>query len=153
MSQLSVAVRTDLIAEIILRSGGRNDPVGMIENIIESFLERTLGDPDVWSDEHAEEVANNQQDDTVIRYGNFGKGYQWQNVFLPNSTALKFEYKSKEHFAEVRHQQIYYDGAPCSPSQFVRRVANNTSRNAWNDIWIKRPSDKDWIFANQLREG
>jgi hypothetical protein len=106
-----------------------------------------------WSEEHANAVAEEQADDGLQKYGPVTKGYHWQNVYLPNGTQLKIHYKSRDHFAEIRHQQLYYEGTPSSPSQFVSRVANNTSRNAWRDIWIKRPEDKDWVFADQLRVG
>lgn len=153
MSEIAIPIRTDLVAQMILRSEGRKDPVGMIADIIENYLERTLGDPDIWSEKHAKEIAEEKQDDTVVKFGNPNKGYQWQNVFLPNATKLKIVYKSKEYFSDVRHQQIYYEGTPCSPSQFARRVANNTNRNAWNDIWLKRPNDEGWVFADRLRVG
>jgi hypothetical protein len=153
MSTLAVPVRADLIAEIVLRSKGKADIASMIEHSVESFLDRTRGDPDIWSDEHAEAVASENTDDTPIRLGHPSKGYRWQGVFLPNGTILKINYKGEEKTAEVRHQQIYYEGSPCSPSQFASRVANNTSRNAWRDIWVKRPSDREWIFADTLRTG
>lgn len=151
MSVLSVSVRSDLIAEIILRSRGKANVASMIEHSIETFLDRTRGDPDIWSEEHAESVADEEVDDTLVKYGHPAKGYHWQNVFLPNGSQLKISYKGGEKLAEVRHQQIYYDGTPCSPSQFASRVANNTSRNAWRDIWVKRPTDRDWIFGDTLR--
>ena len=153
MPSLSVPLRSDLVSEIILRSRGRADVAVIVENVIESFLDRTRGDPDIWSDEHAIEVANERTDDTLVRLGHPSKGYHWQNVFLPNGSTLKVTYKGKDQFAEVRHQQVYYEDKPCSPSQFVRRVANNTSRNAWHDIWVKRPSDRDWVFSDLIRMG
>ncbi|ORE97724.1 hypothetical protein [Aurantimonas sp. 22II-16-19i] len=151
MPAMSVSVRGDLIAEMVLRSNGRVDVGGMIENLIESFLDRTRGDPDIWSKEHAEAVADEGADETVVKYGHPAKGYHWQSVFLPNGTQLKISYKGGEKLAEVRHQQLYLDEQPCSPSQFASRVANNTSRNAWRDIWIKRPTDREWLFADTLR--
>ncbi len=153
MSSLSVSLRADLVSEIILRSKGRADVAVIVENVVESFLDRTRGDPDIWSEEHAAAVADEDIDDTLIRLGPPSKGYHWQNVFLPNGTALKVTYKGRDQFAEVRHQQVYYEDKPCSPSQYVRRVANNTSRNAWHDIWVKRPADRDWVFSDLLRSG
>ena len=151
MSAIAISVRPDLVTEIILRSRGKVNLTSLIENIVESFLERTRGDPDIWSPEHAQEIAEEEGDETLVEFGAPSKGYQWQGVLLPNGTALKTTYKNKDHFAEVRHQQLFYEGSPCSPSQFASRAANNTSRNAWRDIWIKRPTDKDWIFADAAR--
>lgn len=151
MTEISVQINSEYIKEIVLRSQGRADIAAMINHSIESFLDRTRGDPDIWSIEHANAIANEDIDDTLLKYGSPSKGYYWLNVHLPNSTSLKISYKGRDHFAEVRHQQIYYDNKPCSPSQYASRVADNTSRNAWRDIWIKRPSDHDWQFANNLR--
>lgn len=151
MSTLSVAIREDLIAEFILRSRGRIDVSFVFEEILESYLERTRGDPDIWSVEHAEEVEDDVVDEQLDFYGNPLKGYRWQSLFLPNGTKLKMKYRGEEKIAEVRHQQIYYNEKPCSPSQFASQVANNTSRDAWRDIWILRPNDKDWVFSGAER--
>ena len=48
----------------------------------------------------------------------FGTIFPRIHGFLPNGTILKINYKGEEKTAEVRHQQIYYEGSPCSPSQF-----------------------------------
>ena len=151
MSDICIPIRSDLVAEFILRSGGRYDVPGMIENIVEDFLDRTKGDPLIWSEAHANSVAEEAADDSLVKFGNPGKGYQWQGLLLENGSQLKMPYGGQDHFAEVRHQQIYYEGSPCSPSQFASRVANNTSRNAWRDIWIKGPSDREFRPADDLR--
>lgn len=151
MSNLAVLVRADLVSEIIIRSQGKADVGSMIEHAIETFLDRTRGDSSIWSEEHAQTVASEEEDDILTKVGHPSKGYRWHSLMLPNGTALKISYKGQEKVAEVRHQQIYYQGTPCSPSQFASRVANNTSRNAWRDIWIKRPSDRNWVFADTLR--
>jgi hypothetical protein len=148
---LAISIRKDLIIEIILRSGGRVDPAKLVEDVLESFLDRTRGDAEVWSQGHAEEVAREEGDTSLAKFGVPTKGYYWAGVFCPNGTQFKMSYKAKDYFAEVRHQQLFYNDNPCSPSQFARLVANNTSRNAWNDVWIKRPTDAGWVFANSLR--
>ncbi|MBB3460984.1 hypothetical protein [Rhizobium sp. BK377] len=150
MSDISIAIPQHLISEIVIRSNGRADIAGLISNIVGDYLDRTLGDAVVWSDSHANEVAESLQRDEE-HFGDPTKGYYWHRVFLPNGTMLKAHYKGKESTAEVRHQQIYFDGKPCSPSQFASMAANNTSRNAWRDLWIRRPGDK-WHLANSLRD-
>jgi len=60
-------------------------------------------------------------------------------------------YRQRDHLADIRHEQLCYKGKHYSPSQFACHLADNTSRNAWRDIWIKRPNDKDWILADSLR--
>jgi hypothetical protein len=151
MQSVATPMSGSIYAEIILRSQGRIDPVGLIENIVTDFLERTRGDAIIWGDEHANAVAREQADGGLLKYGPASRGYHWQNVFLPNGTQLKMSYKNRDHFAEIRHQQVFYEDASTSPSQFACRVADNTSRNAWRDIWVKRPDDKAWIFADRLR--
>lgn len=153
MTHLAVPVHSELIAEIILRSEGKADVAVMIENVLGDFLDRTRGDPDIWSNAHALAVIEEDEDDSLVAYGSATKGYRWSGVFLPNGTKLKSTYKGEDKLAEVRHQQIYYEERPCSPSEFASRVANNTSRNAWRDVWVKRPDDRAWVFANTLRAG
>jgi len=150
MSVLSGPLRSDLVSEIILWSRGKADVAVILENVVDSFLNRTRGDPDIWSEEHAAAAADQAADDTPVRLGHPARGYHWQNVFLPNGTALKMHYKSHDYIAEIRHQQVFYEEKPYSPSQFARRVANNTSRNASHDIWVKRPADRAWVISDLL---
>jgi len=150
METLCIPVKSNLITEIILRSRGRINIAQLVENVVVDFLERTKGDGTIWSEEHAEEVLG-EIDDDLSRYGEPTKGYDWHRVFLPNGTRLKTQYRGAEYEAEVRHQQVYFNGNPCSPSQFASAAANNTSRNAWRDLWIKRPGD-GWKLANTLRK-
>ncbi|WP_177219754.1 hypothetical protein [Nitrosospira multiformis] len=44
-----------------------------------------------------------------------------------------------------------YEGEAFSRSGLANRIASGTSRNAWRDLWIKRPRDKEWVLANDLR--
>jgi hypothetical protein len=39
-----------------------------------------------------------------------------------------------------------------SPTALANQIANNTSRNAWRDLWIKFPGDDGWRLAQDLRE-
>jgi hypothetical protein len=38
-----------------------------------------------------------------------------------------------------------------SPSEFANQVAGGTNRNAWRDLWIKRPHDSEFHLADDLR--
>lgn len=153
MTELTVPIRSDLVTEIILRSRGEADVSLIVEDVVEAFLDRTRGDGIIWSKQHAEEVAQEGNDKTLARIGPPSKGYNWSGIFLPNGTMLRVEYKGEGHSAEVLHQQIIYEGECCSPSEFASRAANNTSRNAWRDIWIKKPRSSDWEFSGELRRG
>jgi hypothetical protein len=146
-----VPISADLYNEFILRTGKSEDVARWIEDIVADYLERTRSDHPSWSDAHYERIAEEDADKAMLEWGPPHKGYHWQNVFLANGTRLRMTYGGKPHFAEIRHQKLVYEGQEHSPSEFARRVANNTNRNAWRDIWIKRPSDRDWTFADSLR--
>jgi len=78
------------------------------------------------------------------------KGYRWKNIFMPNGTSLRMKYKGEHHYASVHGDKIIFEGEEVSPSEFANSVTG-TSRNAWRDIWIKRPNDPEWVFADELR--
>jgi len=153
MADFGIQIPAQLVSEIIVRSNGRIDVTDLVGGLVQDFLDRTRGDPLVWSEEHAAMVSSEEGGDPIRKYGHPERGYKWQNIFLPNGTILRIKYKGDEYFAEVRHQTIYYNEQPCSPSQFANRVANNTARNAWHDIWIRRATDKDWVYSDSLRLG
>ncbi len=146
-----IPISSAIYNECVLRKGDTSDVVGMIEHAILGFLDRTEGDRMVWSDEYAEKFSKEEEWTEILETGSPTKGYQWQNVFLPNGTRLKFDYKGDTKFAEVKHESIVYLGDKCSPSEFVSRVANHTSRNAWRDIHVLFPTETDWMYANRLR--
>lgn len=82
---------------------------------------------------------------------NTDKGYHWKTIFLPHGTKLRMKYKNEWHYAEILGDKVVFGGEESSPSAFVNK-ATGTSRNAWRDIWIKRPQDQGWIFAETLRK-
>jgi hypothetical protein len=151
VTYLYVPLHSDIVAEIVLRSQGRADVAAIVESCVDSFLERTKGDAQIWSDEHAGQVAEEEENGDLVQLGHPSKGYNWSGVFLPNGTKLRVTYMGKDHFADVRHQQIFYADQAWTPSQFASKIANNTSRNAWRDIWVRKPDCSDWVFADHLR--
>jgi len=53
-------------------------------------------------------------------------------------------------------QPVYLDhsargGKIHSPLELARVIAGGTSRNAWHDLFIKRPWDSEWTLADHLR--
>jgi hypothetical protein len=60
-------------------------------------------------------------------------------------------YMGRNHYAQVRHEQVMFEGDNYSPSKWVSKMAGNTARNAWRDIWIRLPGSSQWTFANDLR--
>jgi hypothetical protein len=60
-------------------------------------------------------------------------------------------YKGATYHASIEGDNFVYEGRSISPSEFANTVAGGTARNAWRDLWIKRPSDHDFRMADDLR--
>lgn len=151
MSDISVPINSELIGELYLRKGPKVDIANWIGNIIESYLENTENEFG-WSDEYYEYVAEKNWDQNRINmFGDPNRGYNWTPIFLPNGSEISMEYKREKHVAVVKHEKIYYEDKTYTPSEFARAIANNTSRNAWRDLFIRKPGESKWILADQLR--
>ncbi len=151
MSKIAVLIDAELHNELVLRTRRNWDVTQYIENQLFNFLERTEGDDVVWSKEYAEEYAELHENSELRKYGNPEKGYLWQTILLQNGSKLKITYKGQNHFAEIIHSKIIYNGKEYTPAQWARHVANNTNRNAWMDIWVQPANSKTWKCANILR--
>lgn len=79
------------------------------------------------------------------------RGFQWKNLFLPEGTQIRMQYKGAWHYANVEADEIRYKDKPITPGTLANTIAGS-SRNAWRDLWIKRPHDGEWILADDLRE-
>jgi hypothetical protein len=151
MSDVSVALAEDQLHEIITRCRGRRSVSDVVWNAVQSLLDSTRGDPEIWSEEHATEVAAEEGDDELRRFGSPLKGYHWKNVFLPNGTKIRMKYRGQEHFAEIRQEKMMTGDRETSPSAWANSNARFTARNAWRDLWVLRPGDTTWRLADQLR--
>ncbi|MQA42835.1 hypothetical protein [Rugamonas aquatica] len=78
-------------------------------------------------------------------------GYQWKTLFLPEGTILKSWSYGENNYARVEGDQIIHNGRAVSPNQFAQSFARST-RNAWQDLFIRRPGDKTFKIACRLRE-
>ncbi|NGZ87685.1 hypothetical protein [Duganella aceris] len=78
------------------------------------------------------------------------RGYQWKQLFLSEGTRLRMRSGDNWHNAEVTGDDIIYRGAAVSPNQMVHQVFGDT-RNAWRELWIRFPGEKNWTNAAQLR--
>ena len=156
MSTLSAPIDSALVSEIVLRSRGRRDVVSIVNNVMSDFLERTYGDADIWSPEHADDAADESVGDKLREYGDPSKGLVWAHQFeprlvqLPNGTQVRARPYGTIKVAEVKRQQLWFEGVALSPSRFASKAWNNTSRSAWRDLEVKRPEDADWIPAKSL---
>lgn len=79
------------------------------------------------------------------------RGYQWKNVFLPEGTQIRMQYQGAYSYAKVEGDDLTFQGSPISPGSLAKTIAGGFNRNAWRDLWIKRPEDKEWILADELR--
>lgn len=58
--------------------------------------------------------------------------------------------RARYHYAKVRGDEILYRGKPTTPARLANQITG-TRRNAWRDLWIKRPTVDGWIPADVLR--
>jgi hypothetical protein len=146
MDKIAVLIDSEIIYELFLRNGPKADISGTIEDITMNYLERTENDVG-WSEEYYKYIEKQQ---SYENYGNPGEGYQWKQLFLPNGTKIFMTFEQKKYQAIIKHGAFIFDGTTGSPSQFANSVAGH-SRNAWRDLYIKRPKDVEPVLADRLR--
>lgn len=78
------------------------------------------------------------------------RGYQWKQLFLPEGTEIRMQYKGVYSYAKVEGDVITYKGQSVSPASLANTIAGS-NRNAWRDLWIKRPDDREWRLAEECR--
>ena len=78
------------------------------------------------------------------------RGYQWKQLFLPETTRLRMRAGDIWHSAEVVGDDLIYRGDAVSPNQMVQQASGDV-RNAWRELWIRFPDEKNWTNAAQLR--
>jgi hypothetical protein len=79
------------------------------------------------------------------------RGYQWKSLFLPEGTVLRSWSYGEHNYARVEGDKIVHEGRSVTPNAFARYFAR-TARNAWFDLSIRRPGDKQFTMANLLRK-
>jgi hypothetical protein len=135
MPEISVPISTSTfigLVDFLREKKSPREPVEVIEAAIEYWMDNAD-----WKDEILSPVS-------------LACGYSWKKVFLPSGTVLRIRYNSDYHYAKVEGDKLIYSGAAVSPNQFAQRVAG-CARDAWRDVWVKRPSDSDFVVANSLR--
>ncbi|WP_433990391.1 hypothetical protein SuNHUV7_20320 (plasmid) [Pseudoseohaeicola sp. NH-UV-7] len=75
----------------------------------------------------------------------------WNEITLPSGTDVRMSYRGKELYAEVSESKIVDQDGQYSPGSWANKVANDTSRNAWRDIWFRKPGEQSWVLADDLR--
>lgn len=133
-SQISVPLPTELflrLVDFLRERGDPRDPVQMVELAVEYWIDNAS-----WKEE-------------LLRPSD-AQGYQWKSLFLPSGTQIRMPYKGAYYYAKVEGDEILYEGKPTSPSRLANTITRS-SRNAWRDLWIKRPSDREWALADDCR--
>jgi len=134
-TNISIPVSTDQFLELaqFLRSNrDPRDPVEVVSLAIGYWLDNASWKPELI------EVTDS-------------RGFQWKSLFLPDGTQLRMQYKGAYHYANVEGDEIHYKGKPITPGSLANTIAGG-SRNAWRDLWIKRPTDDEWILADDCRD-
>lgn len=147
-----VPLDSSLYNELVIRVGDPNrDVAGFIDHAVRSYLERT--EDDQWSEAYdAWKYRKKPTEDFCRKHGDPNKGVHWTPLFLPNGTKIQMLYAGKFYDSEVRHEKILLGNEEISsPSVLASKIAAGTSRNAWRDLRIKRPTDPEFRLADDLR--
>jgi hypothetical protein len=141
-SQICVPIGTDLflgLAEFLKREGSDCDPVLAVERAIEYWIDN----------------ANWKQTELMPEiHESTSRGFTWKykdaQLFLPHGTELRMRYKGTYHYAKVEGDDIRYNDQRLSPASLVEAITG-TARNAWKDLWIKTPGNREWQRADDRR--
>lgn len=133
-TQISVPVPTQLflaLARFLQDKGDPREPVSVVATAIDYWMENADWKPELLRPSVA-------------------RGYQWKSLFLPDGTEVRMQYKGQYHYAQVTGDQLIYEGKAATPAGLANTIAGS-SRNAWRDLWVKRPHDPEWRLADDCR--
>ncbi len=74
------------------------------------------------------------------------RGYQWKELFLPESTDVRMHYLGECFHAKVVGDALIFSGDRVSPRQMTLAVAGD-GRNAWRDLSLRFPGNPRWKMA------
>ena len=118
------------LMEHLRDSGATTDPAEAVDTAVRHWLaamKQNIGEPDA------------------------PRGYQWKSLFLPDGTWVRMAYRGDHEYAHVEGDRLMYKGRPTTPNKFASDHTN-TVRNAWHDISIRLPGEKNWKMAYQRRK-
>lgn len=134
-STVSLQVDTDTLLRLISQLKLRGGTLDIAEAITSAI--------DLWLREQSKLSAGS--DPASVR------GYQWKTLFLPDGTELRSWSYGEHNYARVIGDEIIHKGKAVSPNQFAQAFARSF-RNAWTDLYIRRPEDKQFQLADRLRK-
>lgn len=146
MSHIALLFPTNLYARLLVRYGQDFD----VTTFVVSLASKHVADADTLV---MEKEAFDKVTSTLFDDGDPDGGLAWSPLFLVNGTQLRMSYGQRTYHARIRFDQVQY-GEEVFPtmSQWVRRIANGTSRNAWHDVWIKTPGSEAFQYADAMRQ-
>jgi hypothetical protein len=164
MTDLHISFPKKLYDDIVRFSDGGLDPATLAENLVIGWIEQSVESDgfETWGDRleevaelYAPHVAEQWRKEDVAAAEasrTRAKPLVWKLVEIPAGSKVRMQYNGTHHYAEVGSGAIIDDGQRFSPSEWARKVADDTSRNAWRDIWVKFPRTSEWVAATTLRE-
>jgi hypothetical protein len=153
----------ELYDDIVRFSDGRINPVDIAESEVRFFIAHSMEhEENLWGD-RIEEVAEKYAPDVLARWREEdeagsenrkadNKPLVWKEVSIPAGSEVRMAYGDTHHYATVKRGRIIDDGKKYSPSEWASKVAGGTARNAWRDLWFKRPAAPTWVPAQLLRD-
>jgi hypothetical protein len=152
---VGVPISVDVFNEFSLRCGESTDPAAWIDQIVRDFLERTRGDADIWSAEHARTITSDTGDTQgklALEPAKKPKG--WKTIFLPSGSRLRLTYEGKRVFAEIKWGTIGFGPSELSSASAVEGGRKHP-QDTWKDLWVKLPENQapgtGWTRAIDLR--
>jgi hypothetical protein len=139
MSEVSIPIKTSQflsIVDLLRKYGSDHDPVAAVSLAIDYWMENAI-----WK---AQDLIPG------LPLSQADRGYSWKGLFLPHGSVFRMKYRGSFHYAKVEGDYLKLSGERLTPSEFAHRVTG-TARNAWRDLWIKRPGDHDYALADDLR--
>lgn len=137
-SDVSVPISTETFLKLVdfLRAqGSDHDPIAAIETAVLYWLDNASWKPELLPE---------------VREQTSKRGYHWKSLYLPEGTDIRMRYKGQTFHAKVVGDDVEYSGQKLSPAELANLITNS-NRNAWRDLWIRRPGDNQWTLADELR--
>jgi hypothetical protein len=169
---LSIPFPRALYDDLVRLSDGRCDPVWLAQSKIETWIDYNLqsnfdgrGFPDDdfarYFEERADELAEKYAPEVFESWKSLGQELiasaiadrqplTWKEISVPAGSEVRMTYGGMVHFARVMRGRVHDDDGDFTPSQWAAKVAGH-ARNAWRDVWFKRPGATHWELAELLR--
>lgn len=153
----------ELYNDIVRFSEGGVDPVWLarfrVERWVEDNCSPVTGEPEIWGD-HLVDVADKYAPGALEAWQELvgdtkpphSKPLVWKEVTVPSGSDVRMHYSRDYQYAKVADGRIVDGDQRYTPNEWASKVANGTSRNAWDALWFREPKASHWTSASALRE-